>query len=492
MTLTDFTGQFHPLLVHLPIGILFFAMILMVYGRVRNVDVAATVSLAWLLGGLSALFSCVTGWLLSRSGDYDISLVTVHQWTGLATAGLSFLTYALPRHRWVPAIATLIFLTIAGHYGGTLTHGEGFLSFSAKQSDTNPVNSADRPAPVNMALLSDSAGKNSQPIVKRTFFYRDQVVPVLETNCYSCHSARKKKGGLRLDSEAFIKQGGKNGAVLVAGNPQKSKLFSYLLLPHDDDMHMPPAGKRQLSNQQIAILHQWIKTGASFKESVEIMQPQQPTEVEAVATLPLTFQTVPPASDSLRTIQADPNAVSVETTILARPVAAPDQALQQAFRKEQIILTPIREGAGYVAANFVNVKSYQPSMLSDLGQLKNQLVRLRLSNQPVQDEDLSQLAGCRNINRLNLDKTRITDAGLDILKQLPNLEQLNLYGTAVTDAGLDKLAALPALKVLYLWQTNTTPAGIERLKRAKPGLKIDDGQQQLVLSDTNKTLKTQR
>jgi len=77
------------------------------------------------------------------------------------------------------------------------------------------------------------------------------------------------------------------------------------------------------------------------------------------------------------------------------------------------------------------------------------------------------------------------------LKQLPKLEQLNLYGTAVTDEGIQQLATYPQLKVVYLWKTKVTPQGIERLKRAKPTLKIEDGQQRFTLPDTNKTTKTQ-
>ncbi|WP_310590821.1 c-type cytochrome domain-containing protein, partial [Arsenicibacter rosenii] len=152
----------------------------------------------------------------------DASLVQVHQWTGLATAGLSLLTYALPRQRWIPASLTIVFLTIAGHYGGSLTHGEGFLSFS--KHPTTSGDPLDIPGTMDkpVAMTVDSAGKAGQPLVRRTFFYRDQVIPILEKNCYSCHAAKKKKGGLRLDSESFIRQGGKNGPVLLAGNPQKS------------------------------------------------------------------------------------------------------------------------------------------------------------------------------------------------------------------------------------------------------------------------------
>lgn len=487
MTVAEYIGRFHPLLVHLPIGILLFGFALMLYQKVRRAELTEAISLAWLAGAIAALLSCGAGWLLVQSGDYEAEAVQVHQWTGLATAALSFLTYAFVKYRWLLASATVILLTIAGHYGGNLTHGEGYLSFvnqSADLSDTTAVVIAPE------GTKQDSLVAANQPQVRRTFFYRDQVVPILEKNCYSCHSAKKKKGGLRLDTEAFIQKGGKNGGVLVAGNPQKSKLFSYLLLPHDDEMHMPPKGKRQLTSQEVAILHHWIAKGASFKEEAEVIQNQQPSEVEASAILPLTF----PAALADCTIvpqKETPAVASVETSILAKPTDAPTTSTVAYFQQQQVTLTPVQHGTGYVAANFVNVKAYQPSMLKELSRVQGQLVRLRLSNQPVRDEELKPLSTLTNLSRLNLENTQITDAALAELKQLPKLEQLNLYGTAVTDEGIQQLATYPQLKVVYLWKTKVTSQGIERLKRAKPTLKIEDGQQRLTLPDTNKTTKTQ-
>lgn len=485
MTFAEYIGRFHPLLVHLPIGILLFGFALMLYQKFRKVDLTEAISLAWLAGAIAALLSCGAGWLLAQSGDYETEAVQVHQWTGLATAALSFLTYAFVKYRWMLASATVILLTIAGHYGGNLTHGEGYLSF-----DNSPKEQSDTTATAFVPTVVQRDSLGTEPQLRRTFFYRDQVVPILEKNCYSCHSAKKKKGGLRLDTEAFIKKGGKNGGVLVAGNPQKSKLFSYLLLPHDDEMHMPPKGKRQLTSQEVAILHHWIAKGASFKEEVEVVQNQDLSQVEASAILPMTLPTL--VADSADFLQKDkPALASVETSILAKPTDAPNASTVAYFQQQQVTLTPVQQGMGYVSANFVNVKAYQPSMLKELNRVQGQLVRLRLSNQPVRDEELKPLSALTNLNRLNLENTQITDAALAELKQLPKLEQLNLYGTAVTDEGIQQLATYPQLKVVYLWKTKVTPQGIERLKRAKPTLKIEDGQQRFTLPDTNKTTKTQ-
>ncbi|KAA0988896.1 c-type cytochrome domain-containing protein [Dyadobacter aurulentus] len=470
-------GRLHPLLVHLPIGILLFAAALMVFGRITKSDLGAAVSFAWGAGALMAFFSCGAGWLLAQSGDYDADMVQVHQWTGLLTAALGTVTFFTKKYRWIPAFATVIVLSIAGHYGGNLTHGEGYLFPNGEEA--SQVEQATKPLEEQVAAVSDSTGKK---LVRRTFVYRDQVVPVLKSKCYNCHSATKKKGGLRLDTEAFIKKGGKNGSVLVAGNPAKSKLFTYLLLPEGDERHMPPKGKLQLTRQEIAIVQNWIRRGASFKEEIEVIE--ETNGGQTIAAMPLP----PLLADTMESVAAAPEKPDLETTLLSTPVNAADQQILQKLKAQQVTLTKMATGSEYLSANFVNTRDFNPETVQSLKGIENQVVRLRLTGQPIQDKDVRHLAQFKNLTRLNLENTKITDSSLTLLAALPNLEHLNLYGTAVTDEGLGKLAASPNLKVVYLWQTKTTPEGVKRLLKARPDLKVETGTQQFVKPDTSKVL----
>src|SRR5580658_4225920 len=58
-------------------------------------------------------------------------------------------------------------------------------------------------------------------------FFEKKIRPILVDNCYSCHSAgaKKLKGDLLLDSRQGVLRGGKDGVVLVAGDPERSKLI---------------------------------------------------------------------------------------------------------------------------------------------------------------------------------------------------------------------------------------------------------------------------
>jgi hypothetical protein len=503
MLQTEFIGRLHPLIVHLPIGILLFAFAMMVYQRWRGLEGDALISFALLSGAISAGVACVAGWVLAQSGEYDAALVFKHQWTGIATAGLGFGAFFLKRIRWALMAATVVVLSIAGHYGGVLTHGEDYLFPKKKttiaqntpnlDSLQNTLNQGDATAMTVAGTVSDTP----RTIERKSFVYRDFVVPILENKCYKCHSATKMKGGLRLDTEAFIGKGGENGSVLTAGNPENSKLFTSLLLPLDDDNHMPPKGKPQLSEQEIAAIHFWIKKGASFQELIEIIQVGGASQPTAMTIPKLKFSTLPKntSTDSLNTA-AIPNGsavnrvgVDAEAKILSTPTEPAALASLEKLKQDNIIISDFGQGSNYLMANFVNVKTYTSALLDDLNGVKNQLVRLRLSNQPVRDADLKKLAVFKNLTRLNLEKTAISDAALLYLQHLPNLEQINIYGTNITDNGLLALTKCTNLKTIYLWQTKVTPTGIEQLKKSMPQLQVELGGFQFSKPDTSKLAK---
>ncbi len=497
-------GRLHPLIVHLPIGILLFAFALVLYQRFRRADIDDIIAFALLLGSISAVAACVVGWILEQSGEYDADLVFKHQWTGIATAGLGFSAYFVKRIRDILTTITAGILVVAGHYGGNLTHGEDYLFPKKKTPSVKTAQTADTTQNIRNQQIKALSGtsKNTikatsnalvQPTIQKSFFYRDLVIPILENKCYGCHSATKKKGGLRLDTEEFIKEGGKNGSVLTAGNPENSPLFSSLLLPEDDDKHMPPKGKPQLTPQDIATIHFWIKKGASFQEVVENVQ-----RGSANATTNLTANLVVPklaktlVTDSTKMAVALPKTVAnapvqnMEATILKNKIEPATPSVLSQLRQQNISISNFGEGSNYLMANFVNVKNYNSALIDNLKNIDKQLVRLKLSDQPVSDADVKKLSSLKNLTRLNLEKTAITDVALGYLKDLPNLEQVNLYGTGITDKGLSALANCPNLKVIYLWQTKTTAVGIAQLKKALPNVEVDTGGFQFTKPDTNK------
>jgi hypothetical protein len=92
-----------------------------------------------------------------------------------------------------------------------------------------------------------------------------QVKPLLVEYCGNCHGAEDHHAGLRLDSAGGIREGGDRGAVVVAGQPDNSRLLSVLLGANDEPV-MPPEGEPRPSSDQIELIRNWILAGADLPE----------------------------------------------------------------------------------------------------------------------------------------------------------------------------------------------------------------------------------
>ena len=90
--------------------------------------------------------------------------------------------------------------------------------------------------------------------------YATQVKPLLRERCYACHGTLKQEAGLRLDSGDLIRQGGENGPVVLASNPNASALLERISA-RDPEHRMPPIGK-PLSAEQIQLMRDWVAAGS--------------------------------------------------------------------------------------------------------------------------------------------------------------------------------------------------------------------------------------
>lgn len=260
----QFVGRFHPILVHLPIG--FLLLLVMLEGialipRFKHVSGGSRVIL--LLSAPLAIGTSLTGWLLADGGGYDATLLQWHRWTGVGVAVATLVLLGLHLRGWGSIyrgllVVTAVLVAVAGHFGGSLTHGSDYLAAHA-------------PEPLKRWLGGRPAGSSHQD----GSAFALGVQPVLNRYCVSCHGAEKSKAGLRMDTHELLLKGGDNGPVIVAGQPDESDLLKRVLLPADNDDHMPPDGKPQPTTDDIALLRWWIESGASAGASaVELNAPE--------------------------------------------------------------------------------------------------------------------------------------------------------------------------------------------------------------------------
>lgn len=296
--LWNFLGHLHPLAVHFPVGFILLAAILELFtlknyhSRLRSgIDVLV------ITGVICAIVSVILGLLLARNGDYGKNILAIHQWTGIASALLSALAlYFLLRirHNHQPQLVktyrgvlffTAFGVSVAGHFGASLTHGSDYLSETLPWSeDYRPSNLVD----LDIAALSSDSNKLSP---KQEAELSLQVRAIFAHNCYKCHGADKVKGELRLDRKDMVFKGGEHGAVVNPGKPLESEIVKRITLPAHDKKAMPSKEKR-LSVNEIDIIKLWIQKGApwpSEKEDVLFrvaqLQPRNPQLPAATATL---------------------------------------------------------------------------------------------------------------------------------------------------------------------------------------------------------------
>jgi hypothetical protein len=101
--------------------------------------------------------------------------------------------------------------------------------------------------------------------------------------------------------------------------------------------------------------------------------------------------------------------------------------------------------------------------VSALAGMKN-LEFLDLSRNPkVTDAGIAALAGLENLRYLNLTNTRVTGTGLKDRADMASLYQLNLTDCPVTDESLAPIPRFPKLEELLIGGTEVTDKGLMNL-----------------------------
>jgi len=439
--LGSFLGHFHPVWVHLPIGILVLLGLLELAGLASR-----SPRFSWLpaitarqrtlilgIGAAAALLGVILGLLLARGGDYDPALIGRHRSLGIATAGATLVLLAVHRLRWLYApalVLSLLLVTETADAGARITHGTNYLT-------------AHLPPAIGRFLgisAGAAAGKPRAIGLDRAEVFADVVQPILRERCVGCHGPAKSNGGLRLDTWDLLAKGGKHGAVLRPGDLASSALVRRIGLPADAKEHMPPKGKPQLVDDDLTLLEWWVGAGAPRGKAVAALDP--PPSVEEILTGRLGGDTAESPPDRVATLA---------------------QAARTAGRLG-IIIRPLTPDGPWIDVNARPAgRAFGDGALAQLSPIAPAVQWLDLGGTSVTDAGLAALGPMRRLARLHLDQTKVTDSGLARLSQLKQIEYLNLRGTAVTDRGLAALRALPRLRNLYLWQTAVTPAAARAL-----------------------------
>lgn len=441
----DFFGRFHPLMVHLPIGILALAAILEYLFPKRTSPVQ--IQLVLLIGSVSSVAAAILGWFLSLSSEYDIDLLNKHKWTGIILSFLALTLWAwkskgsgFSKFKLISNLlycSMLLFLALAGHYGGSLTHGVDFISIdNSKGTDKNTS---------QVAFVPVTSTTNGT-------VYEKLITPILSEKCYSCHNPNKTKGNLKMQTFASLLKGGKTGPAILPGDALHSELVKRTLLDLDDKKRMPPKGKKQLTSNEIALLNWWINTGASEKTSI--------SEV---------FK-----NDTVRAFLAG-STESAEPSLGLKSIKKADSLVIIKLKEKLWEVNTISKGSPYLDVNAVGLPGLSNQQLTILQDIEDNIAWLNLANTQINDQAFKFIVQCKNVLKLNLANTRASNSAVNDLKKMSKLHYLNIIGTSIDDAGLMQLCEMGSMKNIYCWSSKVTSIGVENCKRKYPKVKIDNG-----------------
>lgn len=441
-----FLGRFHTLILHLPIGILSFALLLELFSRLKRFEtLKPAVDFTIVVGTASAVATAILGYFHSLEGGYDESTLALHQWSGIGVAVLSIVLSIIKiRLRGAnPPILTkiyfplfvsmLIILALAGYFGGTLTHGKDYLTHYIHPTFKNIFSTTPQMAYREAAIFSDV------------------VYPILQKNCLTCHNPSKKKGGLVLNSPENVLTGGDNGAILQRGNTAKSEMFRRITLPVDHEDHMPPEGRKSLQKDEIELLRWWIESGAPFDRKVSQLEPPKDISVILKNRFKSLENPLP-----IKISAADPDDIEI-----ARSAGFTVHLIEREKPYLHIIHTGEKEITGE------RIKKLRP--------ISKQITSLDLGDSKITDDMLTLIAKFPHLQKLYLENTEISDAGLEILADLDYLEYLNLYGTKVSNNGLEHILKMEKLRTVYLWKTSVSIEALSDLQRNMPELTVFSG-----------------
>ena len=274
----NFLGKFHPLFLHLPIGAVMLVFVMQGAKLLSLGKYKPNTTMALFFAAATSLFAVVFGYCLYLTGAFEGDLIEEHKRDGIIFTVLVIIAFLVkytadlkPANPFfsplygILLLATGAVMMSAGHHGGKITHGDPLDALPSK-------------------ILDQREAETNKPVDADPLVYSGIVHNILEEKCISCHGKKKKKSGLRLDSYAYMLEGGEEEECLVPGDLEKSALISYLHLPMEDDLHMPPEGKTQLTKEEILILEWWVKIGAPEKSRLSEVE-VTPAIQTALATL---------------------------------------------------------------------------------------------------------------------------------------------------------------------------------------------------------------
>ncbi|MEI8097900.1 MAG: c-type cytochrome domain-containing protein [Sediminibacterium sp.] len=447
----EFLGHFHPVIVHLPIGILVLAFILEFLIPSKKIGTSIVVEIALLIAAFTLILSALFGWLLSFTGEYNADILYKHKMLAILLCICTSILWILkkfPEHfgkitKGYPALfyCSFFLLLFTGHFGGSLTHGEDFLSLSNAFKNSK--------IQTNTNYLEEDS---KDGLAVKNTVYDSLVRPILVEKCMQCHNSKKQKGGFQMQTYVLLMKGGKSGHPIVPNGIVNSEFIHRIQLDNNDEKHMPPKAKEPLTSAELNLIYWWINNGASKEKLLQDVK----------------------INDTIKAIVKGKEKIELPSLNL-QPVNHITIQDSLALTQLHLLITPIIKGSPFLEISAINAPGLNDADLELLFNAASQTVWLILDETKLTDLGIKKLLKFNNLKRLSLKNTKATNQSISAINQLTHLEYLNIVGTSINDAGLLSIKCNKQFKKIYCWRSGITEKGIEKFKQLYPNVVVDFG-----------------
>ncbi|EON76134.1 hypothetical protein ADIS_3262 [Lunatimonas lonarensis] len=401
-----------------------------------------------LLGCFSAFGSIVAGYLLYASDNYSGIQVQNHLRGGvltglgicLTTAYFFFREKKYKNNTKSPIFLSLLLVTngmlaYTSHVGGSLTHGQDFL--------TEPLTQI---FPTRQVALKPA---------EEMLVYEDLIHTILDAKCLNCHNENKTKGDLLMTSYGNLLKSGKSGKpALIPGNPKESELLIRVHLPEDDDERMPPEGKPGLTTEEISLISLWIEVGAPQNQPLPEF-----LEDPAVA---ISFESlIPKVQQNQRRMLLEKEAFEEAASSLATLAEELNVHIER---------DPEAEGPFFRLRMKFPPRRFSNEELLALEPYFMNFSSVSLASADISDDELFFIAKMKNLQRLFIQKTRVDGSGLPYFHNHEHLETLSISFSPIHPGNIFHLLNIPNLKEVYVFGTPVKPEIIHALQAYRPDI----------------------
>lgn len=419
----DIVGRFHPLVVHLPIGFLFLGALMIFYSGNED-KYLPIMRFSFFWGAISTLLALITGFVQYNQEGYAWEDIQNHLIFGIIVLIIAVTIYLNLKRiffvgfksRKILVYFLILSLIITGHLGGNLTHGKDHLT-APLPDNFKAILGVDYPI---KKIELDRVTYRSQSL------YQAIVQPVFNAKCISCHSPKKKKGELVLIDYPSIMNGGEGGSLFSKTDPEQSLLLKRIHLPLEDEKHMPPKAKVQLTKPENVLLSRWIAHGAPKEASIEVLK----IEEELFASF----------------FEKNPTGIYPDISI-----APAEKEVLKALKKKGFFISPIYKTSPLLKISCINYHDFNDLSAQSLLPIKEHIVSLDLGKTKVTDSVFRVIQKLPNLTVLKLDNTKINGSQIELLSQLKNLKEINLVNTDFEIHNLTKMYNFPTIKKVNLF-----------------------------------------